>query len=162
MESAPRAANVIANEKVRVLYINKDNFEQVFGSLATMIKKDAETRELNSPTRIPDGLMFPSPPISPIPSSQPVEADYTLEWDEEEESLIENVGQDEKKELVQENKIVGGSEVKGVESDKLKQVELQPIEIPHSDESTMHNNYSADMVSFYLPFYLKYHDKFFS
>ena len=69
LESAPRAANVISTEHVKVLYIKKIDFESVFGKLAELIKKDAMMREENSPTRVNYDVWANSqePPLSPLP-----------------------------------------------------------------------------------------------
>ena len=69
LESVPRAANVIANENVKLLYIKKNDFELVFGKLAELIKQDALQREENSPTRVNYDVWAANhdPPLSPLP-----------------------------------------------------------------------------------------------
>ncbi len=98
LESAPRAANVIATEDVKVLYIKKTDFEVVFGKLAELIKQDALQREENSPTRINYDVWASEhdPPLSPLPKKATNSSDDHHRFDEildedrrQQQSLIE-------------------------------------------------------------------------
>ena len=45
LDSRPRAANVIATSKTKVMYIHKSAFEEVLGPLANIIDEDRLRRE---------------------------------------------------------------------------------------------------------------------